>query len=56
MKSFISDKKTIFNYALKCYRCKKYLRHDSNFEYCKKYKTQSRGSDDCEVILKTLPS
>lgn len=38
------------NMLKKCYRCKLYLKHDSNFGYCKKYKCQARAMDDCKVI------
>lgn len=33
-----------------CFKCRSYLRHDSNFGYCKKYKCQARGTDNCDVI------
>lgn len=39
----------------KCYMCKKYLAHDSNFGYCKKYKTQAKSNDSCDTIVQTLP-
>ena len=41
---------------LKCYKCKNYKKHDSNFGYCKKYDCQARGTDDCEVIREIAPS
>ena len=40
---------------LKCYKCKSYKRHDSNFGYCKKYLCQARGSDDCDIIREIAP-
>lgn len=36
---------------MKCYKCPYYIRHDSNFGYCKKYQCQARGNDDCDVII-----
>lgn len=41
---------------LKCYKCKTYLAHDSNFGYCKKYKTQAKANDDCKTVIQSLPS
>lgn len=40
---------------MKCYYCKKWLKHDNNFGYCKKYNCQAKGDENCKIIQKIAP-
>ena len=40
---------------MKCYKCSRYLKHDNNFGYCRKYNCQAKSDDSCETIEPIAP-